>query len=72
VNAALIVVLVRDITRAEREGRCTPEYMARAEEFMKLALTPSGASFGPQGLAQILEPGKSWQGSVVNPLGELG
>ncbi len=34
-NPDLLVVLIRDIARAEREGRCTQEYMASVAQVMR-------------------------------------
>jgi len=34
-TASLLVILIRDIARAEREGRCTEEYLASAAELLE-------------------------------------
>ncbi len=34
-NPDLLVVLIRDIARAEREGRCTQEYMASVAQVLR-------------------------------------
>ncbi len=36
-NADLLVVVLRDIARAEREGRCDADYMASAAELLRIA-----------------------------------
>ncbi len=34
-NIDLLVVLIRDVAKAEREGRCTPAYMASIAQLLR-------------------------------------
>ncbi len=37
-NPDLLVVMMRDIARAERDGRCTQEYLAAMAEVLREAI----------------------------------